>query len=159
MGTTQPGPAEDTAEPDPFTFARRRGRLREHTPVVAVVAVGGAIGACGRYGAALLWPTAPGAFPWTTLAVNVTGCAVMGIVMVLISEVWAAHRLLRPFVGTGILGGYTTFSAYAADIQHLVTTGHAATGVAYLTVTVLAALGATWAAATLSQRAFTRRSR
>lgn len=159
MGAPRPDIAEDGASTDPFRLARRRGRLREHASVVAVVALGGAIGACGRYAASLLWPTAPDAFPWTTLAVNVTGCAVMGIFMALISEVWSAHRLLRPFVGTGILGGYTTFSTYAADIQHLVDSGHAATALAYLALTVLAALGSTWTAAALTKRLFTRRSR
>lgn len=158
MGTPQSWLWED-AEPDRFRTAPRRHRLREHAAVLAAVAVGGAIGACSRYGASLLWPTEPGAFPWTTLAVNITGCAAMGIVMVLISEVWSAHRLLRPLVGTGILGGYTTFSAYAAEIQHLADTGHAGTGLAYLALTVLAALGSTWAAAALTQRALTRRRR
>ena len=45
-----------------------------------------------RYGAGLLWPTAPGAFPWTTLLVNALGCAVIGVFMVLITDVWSAHR-------------------------------------------------------------------
>lgn len=162
MGTPQSELWEDTVQPHPvrpFRAVQRGHRLHEHAAVLAVVAAGGAIGACGRYGASLLWPTAPGAFPWSTMAVNITGCATMGIVMVLISDVWPAHRLLRPFVGTGILGGYTTFSAYAAEIQHLVNIGHAAIGLAYLALTVLTAVGSTWTAATLTQRAFTTNAR
>lgn len=77
---------------------------RGQGPVVAVVAGGGAIGAAARYAASLLWPVADPGFPWTTLLVNVTGCAVIGVFMVLISEVWTAHRLVRPFFGTGVLG-------------------------------------------------------
>jgi CrcB protein len=160
METPRPNTAPvDTADSGVFAPAARSGRLREHLPVVVVVALGGAVGASARYGASLLWPTAPDAFPWTTLAVNVTGCAVMGIFMVLITEVWSAHRLLRPFVGTGILGGYTTFSTYTADIVHLVDTGHAGTGLAYLALTLISALTATWSAAALTHSITTRRTR
>ncbi|MEU3224440.1 fluoride efflux transporter CrcB [Streptomyces sp. NPDC006976] len=121
--------------------------------VVAVVALGGATGASARYGASLLWPTAPGGFPWTTLVVNVIGCAVIGVFMVVISEVWAAHRLVRPFFGTGVLGGFTTFSTYAVDIERLVAKGRAGTGLAYLGTTLLAALAAVWSAVWLTRRA------
>ncbi|MFB8207753.1 fluoride efflux transporter CrcB [Streptomyces sp. NPDC056010] len=123
------------------------------TAVVAVVALGGATGACARYGAGLLWPTASGGFPWTTLVVNVVGCAVIGVFMVVISEVWAAHRLVRPFFGTGVLGGFTTFSTYAVDIEQLVSKDRAGTGLVYLGVTLLAALAAVWSAVWLTRRA------
>ncbi|WP_371525818.1 fluoride efflux transporter CrcB [Streptomyces sp. NBC_01283] len=123
-------------------------------PVVAVVAVGGAIGASARYGASLIWPTVPGAFPTTTLLVNVIGCAVMGAFMVILAEVRTPHRLLRPFFGTGVLGGFTTFSTYALDIERLVDAGHARTGLAYLGLTLLAALAAVWSAAWATRRLF-----
>ncbi|MGW7269149.1 fluoride efflux transporter CrcB [Streptomyces sp. NPDC054864] len=120
--------------------------------VVAVVAVGGAIGASARYGASLIWPTAPGTFPTTTLLVNVIGCAVMGVFMVIVTEVRTPHRLLRPFFGTGVLGGFTTFSTYAVDIERLVESGNAGTGLAYLGLTLLAALAAVWSAAWSTRR-------
>ncbi|MFB8084913.1 fluoride efflux transporter CrcB [Streptomyces sp. NPDC055992] len=123
------------------------------TAVVAVVALGGAVGASARYGAGLLWPTAAGGFPWTTLVVNVIGCAVIGVFMVVISEAWAAHRLVRPFFGTGVLGGFTTFSTYAVDIEQLVAKDRAGTGLVYLGVTLLAALAAVWSAVWLTRRA------
>lgn len=129
----------------------RRVWSRESAPILAVIALGGALGAAARYGATLIWPTAPATFPWTTLLVNITGCAAMGVLMVLITEVWT-HRLLRPFLATGLLGGYTTFSAYAADVDHLIGTGHAATGLAYFAATPLAALLATWATTQLARR-------
>ncbi|MFQ6148198.1 fluoride efflux transporter CrcB [Streptomyces similanensis] len=132
--------------------AQRRELARGQWPVIAVVAAGGAIGACARYASALLWPTATGAFPWTTLWVNVIGCGVIGVFMVVITDVWAAHRLVRPFFGTGVLGGFTTFSTYAVDIQRLVDGGHARTGLLYLASTLLAALAAVWAAANLTRR-------
>lgn len=123
------------------------------TAVVAVVALGGATGASARYGAAVLWPTATGGFPWTTLVVNVVGCAVIGVFMVVISEAWPAHRLVRPFFGTGVLGGFTTFSTYAVDIERLVDGGRVRTGLAYLGLTLLAALAAVWSAVWLTRRA------
>ncbi|MGW6205111.1 fluoride efflux transporter CrcB [Streptomyces sp. NPDC055089] len=124
-------------------------------PVVAVVALGGAAGASARYGAALLWPTATGGFPWTTLVVNVVGCAVIGVFMVVISEAWTPHRLVRPFFGTGVLGGFTTFSTYAVDIERLVDSGRARTSLVYLAVTLLAALAAVCGAVWLTRRVLT----
>ncbi|MEU6284383.1 fluoride efflux transporter CrcB [Streptomyces sp. NPDC047028] len=132
--------------------AQRRELRRGQWPIIAAVALGGAIGASARYGASLLWPTAPGTFPWTTLVVNVIGCGVIGMFMVIITDVWAAHRLVRPFFGTGVLGGFTTFSTYAVDVQRLVDGRHAATGLAYLAATMLAALATVWATANLTRR-------
>ncbi|MFE0387547.1 fluoride efflux transporter CrcB [Streptomyces bungoensis] len=132
--------------------ARRRASWRAQGPIVAVVAAGGAVGASARYAASLAWPAAAGGFPWTTLWVNASGCAVIGVFMVLITDVWAAHRLVRPFFGTGVLGGFTTFSTYAVDIQRLVSGGHPRTGLAYLAATLCAALAAVWLAATATRR-------
>ncbi|MEU9120419.1 CrcB family protein [Streptomyces sp. NPDC048506] len=126
--------------------ARRAAPWQGQWPVIGVVAAGGAIGATARYGASLLWPSGAGAFPWTTLVVNAVGCALMGVLMVLIAEVWSSHRLLRPFLGTGILGGFTTFSAYAVDIQRLVGARQPLLALAYLAGTLLAALVAVWGA-------------
>ncbi|MFE0376522.1 fluoride efflux transporter CrcB [Streptomyces inhibens] len=144
---------------DLHTPARRAVRPHGQAAVVAAVAVGGGIGAGARYGASLLWPTAAGAFPWTTLVVNVTGCAIIGIFMVVITDVWAAHRLVRPFFGTGVLGGFTTFSTYAVDIQRLADGGNARTALAYLALTLLAALASVWAAAHLTRRVIEWRQR
>ncbi|MFI8996732.1 CrcB family protein [Streptomyces sp. NPDC053542] len=138
----------------PLPAAARR---EPQGPVVAVIALGGGLGAAARYGAALLWPTPAAAFPWTTLAVNVLGCAVIGVFMVVICEARSPHRLLRPFFGTGVLGGFTTFSTYAVDIQRLVADGAAATGLAYLALTLFAALAAVRAAAVGTRRLLSRR--
>jgi CrcB protein len=142
-----------TADVDHQVPARRRSLPgRGQWPVIGVVATGGAIGASARYGAGLAWPVTPGTFPWTTLLVNVVGCAVIGVFMVVITDVWAAHRLVRPFFGTGVLGGFTTFSTYAVDIQRLVNGGHAGVGLGYLALTVAAALVAVWVAASATRR-------
>jgi CrcB protein len=130
----------------------RRVPMRGQLPILAVISAGGAVGASARYGASLLWPTAHHAFPWTTLLVNAAGCAVIGVFMVVITDMWAAHRLVRPFFGTGVLGGFTTFSTYTVDFQRLVTGGQPRLALAYLALTALAALVSVWAAAALTRR-------
>ncbi|MEW2391593.1 fluoride efflux transporter CrcB [Streptomyces venezuelae] len=126
---------------------------RGERKVVAAVAVGGGMGAVARYAVSLWWPTAPGGFPWTTLVVNVVGCAAIGVLMVLVTKVRSPHPLVRPFLGTGFLGGFTTFSTYAVDIERLVREGHARTGLAYLALTLIAALAAAWGAMWATRRA------
>lgn len=79
--------------------------------------------------------------------------------MVVVTEVWAAHRLVRPFFGTGVLGGFTTFSTYAVDIQKLVDEGHPGTGLGYLAATLFAALAAVWLAVAAARRALAGRRR
>ncbi|MFC8433223.1 fluoride efflux transporter CrcB [Streptomyces sp. NPDC057253] len=135
----------------------RRSVWQGQAPVVAVVALGGALGATARYALALHWPAQPGGFPWATFWTNVVGCAVIGVFMVVITDVWAAHRLVRPFFGTGVLGGFTTFSTYAVDIQKLVDHGRPATGLAYLAATLFAALTAVSLASTAARRVLKRR--
>lgn len=154
MEEHRPPMVDEPVDPDvaPVSPVRRRSGRPGQAPVVAVVALGGAMGATARYAASLLWPTPDGVFPWTTLGVNLVGCALIGVFMVVISDVWAAHRLVRPFFGTGVLGGFTTFSTYAVGVQRLVADGRPATGVAYLAVTLLAALAAVWTAAWLTRR-------
>ncbi|MER5948663.1 CrcB family protein [Streptomyces sp. NPDC001904] len=150
--TAMPNEPVETAQAAPAPAAPRAAPWRDQAPVIGVVAVGGAAGACARYGAALLWPTASGAFPWTTLWVNVAGCAVMGVFMVLITEVWSVHRLVRPFFGTGVLGGFTTFSTYAVDIRTLTDGDEARIALGYLALTVCLALTAVWTTTHLTRR-------
>ncbi|CAL9362035.1 fluoride efflux transporter CrcB [Streptomyces sp. enrichment culture] len=147
--------AQDTGTDTPVRAAPRHGQA----PVVTAVAVGGAIGATARYAASVLWPAHSGGFPWTTFWVNVTGCAVIGVFMVLVTEARTVHRLVRPFFGTGVLGGYTTFSTYAVDIQRLLDDGRPAIAFAYLAATLLAALAAVWLAVTAARRVFLPRPR
>lgn len=154
MGEAQSRVVNEPTDPDVDLHvpAQRRERVSGQWPVVAAVSTGGGIGAAARYGASLLWPTAPGTFPATTFAINAIGCAVIGVFMVVITDAWAAHRLVRPFFGTGVLGGFTTFSTYAVDIRKLVDGGHAGTGLAYLAATALTAIASVWAAAALTRR-------
>lgn len=111
---------------------------------LAVVAAGGAVGALARYGAGLALPHAPGEFPLPTFLVNVLGCLLIGALIVLLTEVTAAHPLVRPFLATGILGGFTTFSTYATDAEVLLRTGRVAIALLYLAGTLVVAVAATW---------------
>lgn len=114
--------------------------------VLAAIAVGAVLGAEARYGLSLWLPHGSGEFPWSTLIVNVSGCALMGVLMGCLRELGAAPRLIGPFLGTGVLGGYTTFSTYTVEIQQLLLAGRWATALGYLMATVAAALLAVWAA-------------
>ncbi|WP_149550148.1 fluoride efflux transporter CrcB [Streptomyces marokkonensis] len=136
---------------------RARPAVRAQAPVVAAVALGGGAGAAVRYAASLWWPTPPGGFPWTILWVNVAGCAVIGAFMVIVTEVRTAHPLVRPFFGTGVLGGFTTFSTYAVDVRNLLDGGRPGAGLLYLAVTPVAALAAVWTATSATRRVLIRR--
>ncbi|MEV5831248.1 CrcB family protein [Spirillospora sp. NPDC052242] len=129
-----------------------RSRARGEAAVIAAISVGGGLGAAARHGAALLWPAHGHAFPWTILAVNALGCALIGVLMAVLARARTAHRLIRPFLGTGVLGGFTTFSTYAADVRGLLGDGHARLGIAYLVATPVIAVTAAWGAAALTRR-------
>jgi fluoride exporter len=128
--------------------AQRYQQLIRRQPwdVIGVVAAGGSFGAVARYGIGLAWPPPPGGFPWDIFVINTVGCALIGVLMVLITEVWSVHRLVRPLLGTGVLGGFTTFSTYAVGVDNLVASDAARTALLYMTVTPVAALVAVWAA-------------
>ncbi|MBB5870974.1 CrcB protein [Allocatelliglobosispora scoriae] len=103
--------------------------------MIRVVALGGALGSALRWAISLLWPSH---FPWTTLAINIIGSAALGALLAWISLRPQTHPLLRPFVGTGILGGFTTFSTFTVEARAL-PAGLAAT---YVVLTVTGAVTA-----------------
>lgn len=128
------------------------GRRRGDTTILAAIAAGGATGAAARYLIGATWPNPAGAFPASTWAINILGCALIGILMVLVTQVWSRQRLIRPFLGTGVLGGFTTFSTYTLDIQQLVAGAHTATALLYLALTPIGAFLAVWLTATATRR-------
>lgn len=146
-------------QPVEDVFARRQPSRRDLHPVLAVVAAGGALGAAARFLTGEQWPTPAGAFPLTTTAINVVGCAAIGVLMVVVTERWPHRRLVRPFLGTGFLGGFTTFSAYTVDIQHLTSAGLYARAALYLLATPLLALLAAALGSRATRMLLTRRSR
>ncbi|NRQ35288.1 CrcB family protein [Nonomuraea sp. NN258] len=137
--------AERPIDPDvDLHVPEQRAELRPESrwPVLAMIAAGGALGASARFWAQSAWPARPAGFPWATFWVNVSGCLLIGVLMVLITEVGRAHRLVRPFLGVGVLGGFTTFSTYVVESRAVVAAGAPVTALAYLAATMAAALAA-----------------
>ncbi|WP_326696957.1 CrcB family protein [Streptomyces sp. NBC_01754] len=122
--------------------------------VVAAVAVGGAAGACARYGAERLWPTGGTQFPWTILLVNAVGCFLMGALMVTLKLRFpSAPRLVSPLLGTGVLGGFTSFSHYTDGVRKLFEADRPGYATGSLLLTVAAALAGVTAGALLAHAA------
>ncbi len=131
----------DVTDADLPTVPERALRLvRTRRDILLVIALGGALGAAARYGLARALPHSPGEFPWSTLLTNVAGCLAIGVLMVLVVEQLPASRLVRPFFGTGLLGGFTTFSTYAVDTRALLAAGRPALAAAYLLGTLVLGL-------------------
>ncbi|MET8309355.1 CrcB family protein [Micromonospora sp. NPDC005173] len=108
--------------------------------VLAAVAAGGVLGALARAGLQHAAPHAPTDFPWATFGVNLSGCLLIGVLMAALAHLGGGRPLVRPFLGVGVLGGFTTFSTYAVDIQQALVAGSPGTALAYLAATVVGAL-------------------
>ena len=122
-------------------------------PVLAAISTGGVIGALARYGLTTAWPHNPAGFAWAIWTINVSGCFLIGVLMVLIARRWPEQRLIRPFFGVGILGGYTTFSTSVVDVQQAAAHGAAGVALLYQGATVVGALLAVWAGTALASAA------
>jgi len=111
----------------------------------ALVFAGGGMGAVlrhqmGRGLTGWLGPAAMTAFPWATLAVNVSGNLAMGLLAGWLAKYGAGGEHWRLFLGVGLLGGFTTFSAFSLELMLLIERGQAGTAFAYAAVSVLAGL-------------------
>ncbi len=156
-----PDPRGEAVDPDvdlhvPAQRAETRGR--HGLTVVAVIGAGGALGALARHAMQVWLPSGGGGtgFPWGIFSVNLLGCALIGVLMALVGEGGReerAHALARPFLGVGVLGGFTTFSTYAADVALLLEAGRPGVAVAYLGGTVMGAVAAVWAGASAARAA------
>jgi fluoride exporter len=118
--------------------------VRSRWDILIVVAVGGALGSLARWGIGHLIPWSVDRFPWATFVENVSGSLALGTLMVLVLDVWPPSRYVRPFLGVGVLGGYTTFSTYALETRDLLAAGHPATAMAYLLASLVGGLLAVW---------------
>lgn len=112
-----------------------------HWRVLAVISAGAVAGALARYALTSAFPAPAGRFDWAVFGINVAGCFAIGIVIALAGDA----RLLRPFLATGVLGGFTTFSTYIVGIQRGLDAGAPRTALLYAAATALAALAAAWA--------------
>lgn len=104
---------------------------------VLYVAVGGAIGSALRYGVNIAAPRLLGNnFPWATLTVNVLGSFAMGFLAAFLVDKYADQTNLRLFLTTGVLGGFTTFSAFSLDVFGLMQRGESSLALFYALASV-----------------------
>jgi len=122
---------------------RQETRPREWDLLLAI-ALGGAAGAQARYGVGEAIGHSSSAFPWSTVLINASGSLLIGALMVVVLELASPHRLARPFLGVGVLGGYTTFSTFAMDAHALVLAHRLGVALAYVAATVASCAAAAW---------------
>jgi fluoride exporter len=132
------GPSGEEARP------LRRTARRGQWDVLAVIAVGGGLGSIARYGMARALPAPAGDFPWATFLTNVLGCFLIGLLMVYVMEIWPPSRYVRPFLGVGILGGFTTFSTYTVELRGMLAAHHFSAADAYALTSLVGGLAAVW---------------
>jgi len=116
--------------------------VRSHLRLLPAIAAGGALGSLARWGVGEALPHGVAEFAWSTFLVNVSGAFLIGILMAFTLGPWAHHVYLRPFLGVGFLGGYTTFSTYMLDTRNVLASSHPGTALLYLFGTVIAGIGA-----------------
>ena len=141
-----------TSQDVPFLPHRVGRLLLERRRVLGAIALGGALGALARWTVGLALPHTTTEFPWSTFLVNAVGCLAIGVVLVLVVERWAHRPLARPFLGTGVLGGFTTFSTYAVDTRGLLAGGETALALVYLLGSVAVGLLAVVVGIRLAER-------
>jgi fluoride exporter len=120
--------------------ASLRALVRAHLDLLPVIAVGGAAGSIARWGLATALPHRASEIAWGTLIANVAGSLLLGLLMAFVLDVWAERRYVRPFLGVGVLGGFTTFSTYELDARGLLASGRPGLALAYVGGSVLASL-------------------
>jgi fluoride exporter len=142
-------------EPAPLGATRRPRLGLPPAGSVGMVGIGGAAGALARTAQSAAFPVEAGAIPWSTFAENLAGAFLLGVLLTLLVERVTAPWWVRPLLGTGLLGAYTTYATVGLELHQLVADGSAGLAVAYLWATALAGLlagGAGIAAARLRLR-------
>lgn len=137
-----------------------RDALRTVPPIVlGAVSLGGVIGSLARYGLLVAFPPQPGRFETATFLANAIGGLLIGALMVVVTDIAPDRRLLRPFLGAGVLGGFTTFSTFIVGVGRAVDAGAALLALAYATATIAAALAAAATGMWTTRRLTARRRR
>ena len=114
--------------------------------MLLAVACGGALGAISRHlisSQFLRW--ADGGFPWGTLIVNIAGSFFLGLLVEYLAQHWSAPQEIRGFLIVGMLGGFTTFSAFSLDAVLLLERGSLGPAFAYICGSVLLSIGGLFA--------------
>ena len=113
--------------------------------LLGLVALGGALGTTVRWSLGTAFPVPPGAFPWTTFAINVVGSLLLGMLLESLARSgpdggW--RRWLRLGAGTGVMGGFTTYSTFMVESDLLIRGGHVGLAAAYVAGSVSAGVAA-----------------
>lgn len=117
-----------------------------------LAALGGALGALARWSVAVALPSSPSGWPWATLLVNLTGCLLLGVLFAVLAARLPDAAWPRPLLAVGVLGGYTTYSAFAVEVVRLAESGAVVAAGAYVAVSVVGGVAAV-AAGTLAAHA------
>ena len=123
---------------------RKLRQRRAQMVIVFALGCGGVVGAVSRYAVSLALPTPVDQFPWSTFLINVSGSALLGFLLVLLIEQFPRGRLVRPLVGSGVIGAYTTFSTLEVNTVLLFRGHEIDLGIIYLVSSLLAGLVAVW---------------
>lgn len=111
--------------------------------LLLLVMLAGAVGVALRYGlGALITERLGDGFPWSTLIVNVTGAFAMGVLIAALESTGLSGEVVRPTIGIGLLGGYTTFSAFALDAVSLAEDGRIGRAATYVVATNVVGIAA-----------------
>jgi CrcB protein len=120
---------------------------------IFAIAAGGALGSVLRYGLSnWVHGLAGRGFPYGTLAVNVLGCLAMGFLFVLLVERMGENAVLRAGLLIGVLGGFTTFSAFSMETFNLIEQGAVAKAAGNMAASLVLCVGATWAGVNLARQ-------
>jgi CrcB protein len=118
---------------------------------IAVVFAGGVVGGLARYGISRGWPAPGGGFPASIFVINTLGAFVLAV-LVTVLAMRAAPAYLRPLLGTGFCGAFTTFSSVVTASDLLLAHSHVGIAIGYLAASVAAGLAAAWAGMELTRR-------
>jgi fluoride exporter len=119
---------------------------------IILVMAGGAIGSALRYGFSRALPVAAdGGWPWPTFAANVLGGFAMGLLTAYLWRAGAMAEDLRLLLGVGLLGGFTTFSAFSLELMKMIEQGQGVQALFYAIASVIIALLAVFAGASFGR--------
>lgn len=124
--------------------------------IVVAVAAGGALGSAARYIVTVLVQRLVGTgFPWWTISVNVIGSFIMGVLVTAIALRWSMGQAGQAFLMVGVLGGFTTFSAFSLDVATLVERDVAMAAGGYVLGSVILSIVALFAGMAMTRIVFT----
>ncbi|BEP12815.1 fluoride efflux transporter CrcB [Acidothermaceae bacterium B102] len=142
-------PVDPPIDPDVGTDALT---APSRAALLTVIGVGGALGTLARYELGVHLTTIGYGWSWATFIANLTGAFALGLLVALVSRHWPHSHYLRPALGTGVLGGYTTFSTYLVETVQRLDHGHAGLALLYVVVTLVGGIALSFAGLALGSR-------